>query len=91
MTLKLELESEIEERLKEFPQIIERLPEFLREQIALEEWRLDRYSPETRELVSEAIAQAKSSTLTREEAFSRLRSTIGKIAPQLDDENQGGT
>ena len=42
----LHLETDLEQALKDYPQIVERLPIFLGEQIKLEKWRASRFKIE---------------------------------------------
>ena len=87
----LTLERDLEEQLREFPEVRENLPGLLdrlvREQIALEKWRQNRYDPEKRQKAKRLIREAQDSEMSREEAGELLEDSIKKIAPYFEEQN----
>ena len=83
MTLTLELPPELERDAIQITDLKERLLLFVRQQVDLERWRSDRYSPQARRLVAESARMAEA--LTQEEAaagFLDLRERISGMVKE---------
>jgi len=83
----LHLETDLEQALKDYPQIVERLPIFLREQINLEKWRASRFKIEDRDFAISIIEESSQSPANREESARQLKEAADEINAQLNSDN----
>lgn len=63
MTLTLDLPPELEKEALRISDLKDRLMVFVRQQVDLEQWRSERYSPAARQLVAESAQLAEKMTL----------------------------
>lgn len=87
----ISLEPDLESKLKRFPQILERLPHLLAEQIALEEWRERRYSAEARAIVNDVLAPKSGEAEVGAPDFARLERAFAVMAPYLEAGDESGS
>jgi hypothetical protein len=85
----IHLEHDIETKLERFPQILERLPNLLAEQIALEEWREERYSAEARAIMADVLREPIKQKEKPE--FARLEQAFARITPFLGGTDESGS
>ena len=85
MSITVELPPDIEEQVRNIPDLNQRVLSFLRTQVDYEKWRTQRYSEKAQRIVSEGLLEAdqlKSAGVSREEMFRRLFEIVDGIAPQ---------
>ncbi len=83
----LNLETDLEQELKDYPQIVERLPTLLREQIKVEKWRARRFKVEDRDFASSIIEEAGKSLANREGSARKLEEAADEINSLLSSDN----
>lgn len=86
MSITVELPPDIEDRIRAIPDLSQRVAEFLRHQVGIEEWRARRYSPEAQAIV--AVAEAEAARLgaegvPRAQIFRELREAREEIGKHL--------
>lgn len=75
MSISVELSPDIEAEARGIPDLPERLSTFVRHQVELDRWRRKRFSPQTREIVRQAMEEAatlRAGGITREQLFEEL-------------------
>lgn len=86
MSITVELPPEMEERVRQIPDLNERVAAFLRDQADYEAWRQRRYSTRARMLAEESLAEAvqlKAQGSGREELFERFFELHDRITRSL--------
>ncbi len=86
MSITVELPPEMEERVRQIPDLKERVTAFLRDQADCEEWRQRRYSAKARTIAEESLAEAealKAQGLGRGELFRRFFELHDRITRAL--------
>lgn len=78
MTLTLDLPPELESGALQITDLKERLLLFVRQQVDLERWRSDRYSPQARRLVAESAELADA--MSHEEAAAAFHDLRERVA-----------
>lgn len=72
MSIIVELPPDVEQRVRDIPDLNQRIAAFLRDQADWEDWRQRRYSAKAQTIASEALAEAetlKAQGVSREETF----------------------
>jgi len=75
MSISIELPADIESDARSIPDLPQLLTSFIRSQVELERWRKKRFSPQTREIVRQAVEEAASLRargITREQLFDEM-------------------
>jgi len=86
MSITVELPPEMEERVRQIPDLNERVAAFLRDQAQYEEWRRRRRSAKARAVAEESLAEAKALKargFSREELFRRFFDLHDRITRAL--------
>jgi hypothetical protein len=86
MSITVELPPEMEERIRQIPDLNERVAAFLRDQADYEAWRARRYNAKARALAEESLAEAeqlKAQGVGREELFRRFFDLHDRITRAL--------
>jgi hypothetical protein len=86
MSITVELPPDIEDRIRAIPDLDQRVAQFLRNQVGIEEWRARRYSPEAQALVAGAEAEAArlgAEGISRAQIFRELREAREEIGKHL--------
>ena len=86
MSITIELPPELDQDVKQIPDVQERVIEFLRDQAEYEKWRKVRYSDEARQIVREGLVDAerdKAAGVSREESFRRFFEVYDRITAKL--------
>ena len=85
MSITVELPSDLEEQVRNIPDLDQRVLSVLRNQVEHEKWRSQHYSEKARRIVSQGILEAghlQATEVSREEMFRRLFEIVDEIAPQ---------
>ena len=75
MSITVELPPDLDQQVRDIPDVEARVLTFLRNQVEYERWRKERYSDEARQIVSDGLAEAdrlKAAGVPREEMFRRF-------------------
>ena len=86
MSITIELPPDLDQDVKQIPDVQERVIEFLRDQAEYEKWRKVRYSDEARQIVREGLVDAerdKAAGVSREESFRRFFEVYDRISAKL--------
>ena len=86
MSITVELPPEMEERVRQIPDLNQRVAAFLHDQADYEAWRERRYSAKARALAAESLAEAeklKEEGIGREELFQRFFELHDRITRAL--------
>ncbi|MEO0415377.1 MAG: hypothetical protein AAF226_10545 [Verrucomicrobiota bacterium] len=80
----INLKRDLESRIQKFPQIMDRLPSLLEQQVALEEWRERRFSDEARSIVDQVFNDSRDKSHTTSQDFSRLEAAFAELSGYLE-------
>ena len=83
MTLTLDLPPELEKEALRISDLKDRLMVFVRQQVDLEQWRSERYSPAARQLVAESAQLAEK--MTHEEAASGFLDVHERVTAAIQE------
>ena len=86
MSITIELPPELDQDVKQIPDVQERVIEFLRDQADYEKWRRARYSDEARQILEESKADAermRAEGVPREEVFRQFFEAYDRITRQI--------
>ena len=86
MSITVELPPDLDQQVRDIPDVQARVLTFLRDQVEYEKWRKERYSDEARAIVREGLEDAgrdMAAGLPREEAFRRFFEVYDRITAQL--------
>ncbi len=77
----IDIQQDLESKIRRYPQIVERLPRLLEQQVALEQWREKRYSDQARAIVDQVFAVGEASSDDAD--FARLEAAFADMLPHL--------
>lgn len=86
MSITVELPPDLEQQVKDIPDMGQRVVSFLRDQVEYENWRKSRYSDEARRLLAESKVEAeqlKAEGVPRAELFRQFFEAYDRIASRL--------
>jgi glutamyl-tRNA reductase len=86
MSITIELPPDVDQLVKEIPDVEQRVVSFLRNQVEYEKWRKERYSAKALRLVEETKAEAeqlRASGKSREELFEEFMVLHERITKQI--------
>ena len=86
MSITVELPPDVEQRVRDLPDLNKRIVNFLRDQADWEEWRRRRYSAQAQTIALESLAEAealKVQGVSREEMFREFFEVHDRIARLL--------
>ncbi|MBL9183269.1 MAG: hypothetical protein JNN17_14115 [Verrucomicrobiaceae bacterium] len=83
MTLTLDLPPELEKEALRISDLKDRLMVFVRQQVDLEQWRSERYSPAARQLVAESAELAEK--MTHEEAVAGFLDVHERVTAAIQE------
>ena len=86
MSITVELPADMEQRVRDIPDLNKRIVNFLRDQADWEEWRRRRYSAQAQTIALESLAEAealKVQGVSREEMFREFFEVHDRIARLL--------
>ena len=90
MSITIELPPDVDQQVKEIPDVEQRVVSFLRNQVEYEKWRKQRYSAKTLRLVEESKAEAeqlRASGKSREELFEEFMVLHERITKQIAEKS----
>lgn len=90
MSITIELPPDVDQQVKEIPDVQERVVSFLRNQVAYEKWRKQRYSAKALRLVDESKVEAeqlRASGKSREELFEEFMVLHERITKQIAEKS----
>ena len=86
MSITVELPPDVEQRVREIPDLNKRIATFLRDQADWEDWRHRRYSAKAQTIAAESLAEAeilKAQGVSREEMFREFFEVYDRISGAL--------
>ena len=86
MSITIELPPDLDQDVKQIPDVQDRVIEFLRDQADYEKWRRARYSDEARQILEESKADAermRAEGVPREEVFRQFFEAYDRITRQI--------
>ena len=86
MSITVELPPDLEQQVKDIPDVGKRVVSFLRNQVEHEKWRRQRYSAQALRVLEESKVEAealKASGKTREELFEEFLALHDRVTRQL--------
>ena len=86
MSITIELPPDLDQDVKQIPDVQERVIAFLRDQADYEKWRKARYSDEARQILEESKADAermRAEGVPREEVFRQFFEAYDRITRQI--------
>ena len=86
MSITVELPPDVEQRVRDIPDLHKRIAAFLRDQADWEDWRQSRYSAKAQTIAAESLAEAeslKAQGVSREKMFREFFEVYDRVSRAL--------